>query len=241
MRVSKNCLSILAVKIDELNDINNFLSRNNNIILKRIASLEKVNKDLNKKLKYFQNDLYDFTDELYYTQCETIKNSQYSRRESLIITGIPNNISQRNLEPTCLKIIQSLGLRNVSSYEVVACHRLSDKINDGKYSQKTIIRFTNRKVVDFCLKNRKNHHIVKEKTGLNVRLYENLCEKNEYIFRECKRLKKAKVIEDCYITNGYVKLIKKNGDNPLKVHHPDDLYNHFYEFYDQKDSNGNGN
>ena len=43
------------------------------------------------------------------------------------------------------------------------------------------------------------------------------------------------------VTNGYVKLIKKKGDNPLKVHHPDDLYNHFYEFYDQKDSNGNGN
>ena len=38
----KKCLSILADKIDELSDINNFLSRNNNIMLRRISSLEKA-------------------------------------------------------------------------------------------------------------------------------------------------------------------------------------------------------
>ena len=69
---------------------------------------------------------------------------------------------------------------------------------------------------------------------MNVRFYENLCDTNDFIFRECKRLKKHNQMVDCYTRNGFVKVIKKTGDNPIKIHHPDDLYDIFSEFYDKQ-------
>ena len=233
----KKCLTILADKIDELTDINNFLSRNNTLMLNRIISLEDNNKKLNNEIKEMQNYIDEINDGMYYIERDIIKNAQYTRRESLIISGIPDNVPQRNLEPTALKIIQALGLKNISSYEVVACHRLADN-NDGRYPQKTIIRFTNRKAVNFCLKNRKNHHLVKEATKLNVRFYENLCEKNDFIYRECKRLKISNQIDDSSVSNGFVKITKDEGDKTLKIHHPDDLFDLFVDFYDQNATNG---
>ena len=49
----RNCLSILADKIDELTDMNNFLSRNNTIILKRIYSIEDDNKKFKNNIKRY--------------------------------------------------------------------------------------------------------------------------------------------------------------------------------------------
>ena len=140
---------MFADKIDELTDINKFLSRNNTIILNRINSLEDDNKKLNNEIKEMQNYIDELIEDMYYIEHDIIKNAQYTRRESLIISGIPDSVSQHNLEPTALKIIQALGLKNISSYEVVACHRLADKNNDARYPQKTIIQFTNRKAVNF--------------------------------------------------------------------------------------------
>ena len=73
-------------------------------------------------------------------------------------------------------------------------------------------------------------------TNLNVRFYENLCNKNEFIYRECKRLKKQKHLTECYIRNGFVKIIIKEGDNPIKINHPDDLYDVFWDYYNDQES-----
>ena len=114
-------------------------------------------------------ELYEIHDKIFNLDCRIIETEQYSRRESLVISGIPENISQKELEPNVLKILRSIGLVNMSSYEITACHR-------NKFPVKTIVRFTNRKVVEFCLKNRD--------------FYENLCRANKEIVRECYKLKK---------------------------------------------------
>ena len=51
-------------------------------------------------------------------------NEQYSRRECLEISGIPDSISNNNLEETVLKIFNETGV-TVNSRDVEACHRLN--------------------------------------------------------------------------------------------------------------------
>lgn len=64
-----------------------------------------------------------------------IDTEQYNRRKNLIITGITESIKQKDLVTTVIYIIQSTGLQ-ISSYEVVRCHRLF-KPKHSKYPAKT--------------------------------------------------------------------------------------------------------
>ena len=170
--------------------------------------------------------------------CRIIQNEQYSRRESVIISGIPDNISHNDLEPTVIRTLKAIGLKNISSYEITACHHLYKKRND-KFPAKTIIRFTNRKAVEFCLKHRDRLIEIKNDLKMNLRFYESLCNANQEVVRECFKLKKYGQINNYYIQTGFVKIINKVGDRPLKIYHPDIyhpdiLYNHFINFYDHE-------
>ena len=53
-----------------------------------------------------QNYIDKLNDGMYCIKRNIIKNALYTRRGSLIISGILDSVSQINLEPTALKIIQ---------------------------------------------------------------------------------------------------------------------------------------
>ena len=93
---------------------------------------------------------------------------QYSRRESLVISGIPENIGQDKLENTVLDILRTVGVRNVSSYEITAVHRLP-KNSRNKYPSKTIVRFTNRKIVNVALGLKANLRDARKQLNMNLR------------------------------------------------------------------------
>ena len=63
------------------------------------------------------DELYD---QMYSLDCRIIRMEQYSRRESLVISGIPDCVPQAELEVTVLRILKSIGVNSVSSYEVCA-------------------------------------------------------------------------------------------------------------------------
>ena len=69
--------------------------------------------------------------------CKILANNQYLRKENLIISGIPNSIFHEDLENTVLKILCAFGLREISSYHIVACHRLQS--NNEKFPARTIV------------------------------------------------------------------------------------------------------
>ena len=52
---------------------------------------------------------------------------QYNRRESIEIHGIPEKIENKDLESYCLDVLEDIGVREVSSHDVHACHRLRSK------------------------------------------------------------------------------------------------------------------
>ena len=64
---------------------------------------------------------------MYYMDCKIIENNQYARRESLVISGIPDNVDQNHLEEKVLLISRTIGLSHISSYNISACHRLMKK------------------------------------------------------------------------------------------------------------------
>ena len=60
--------------------------------------------------------------------------------------------------------------------------------------------------------------------------YESLCDANQEVVRECFKLKKYGQINDYYIQNGFVKIINKVGDRPLKNLSSGYLVQPFYKF-----------
>ena len=184
-----------------------------------------------KKYIISKREFDELNDKIFDMDCRIIQTEQYSCRESILISGIPENISQNHLETTVLKILRSIGLRSISSYEITACHRLGKKKLD-KSPAKTIVRFTNRKAVEFCLKNRDWLLEMKPLLKMNLRFYESLCTANEETLRDCIKLKRNGLIKEYYIRNGFIKIIKIEGDKSIKIYHPDSLYEHFVDFYD---------
>ena len=149
----------------------------------------------------------------------TITN-QYNRRENLIIDGIPDKVPQYKLEEICLDIIRKVGFTSVGFYEVVGCHRLRKKKDD--VFAPTIIRFINRKIPEFCKKNRWRLQNLRY-NNWNLVFREDLCPANEAILTECEKLKNAGQIFKVFTHNGFVKVVRKNRDRPIKLSHIKDI------------------
>ena len=113
---------------------------------------------------------------------------QYSRRENLIISGIPDSVPQKDLEHKVLQVLNTIGC-DISKFEIVAAHRIGR--GSTKYPAQTIVRFTNRKIVSFCMTNRDRLKECRSILKWNLRFYENLCEDNEHVRKMCQKLKTA--------------------------------------------------
>ena len=120
-------LEVYESKISELYEIiNNEKSENNNINIK-LQNLQNQINSIYIKNKKTDFEIDNLNDEIYNIDCQVIENNQYSRRESIIISGIPDNIEQRYLEENVLRILRTIGIKTLSSYEISACHRLAKK------------------------------------------------------------------------------------------------------------------
>ena len=213
--------------IDKLSELELNLEKEKNTNIKLTKSFDSlVSKRCvtQKKLRNLTRDYWDLENDVFNLDCRLIENEQYSRRENLIISGIPENVSQDALEPKVLQILETIGL-SITSHEIAACHRL--KKHKSSFPAHTIVRFTNRKAVEFCLTNRERLIRNKQKLKMNLRFYENLCESNETTIRYCGKLKQSGKIHNFFLRNGFVKIIEAEGEKPKKIHHPDDLFQQF--------------
>ena len=155
-----------------------------------------------------------------------IECEQYSRRESLVISGIPDSVNQKQLQEKVIKILSTIGLE-VYPDDISACHRLYNP-PDSQFPAKVVVRFLNRKIVNFCMEHRDDlQQQVSRQMRLNLRFYESLCSKNEESLRICKWLKQQNKIHDHYLRNGFVKLVTEENRRPQKVKHPSLLRKNF--------------
>ena len=157
---------------------------------------------------------------------------QYGRRNNLEITGIPDSVSQKDLENKVVNILSAIGV-NVSKDDFEDCHRLGKSRNNSK---KTIARFTNRKVVKDALYKRKNLKNIDKATleMQNAKLFlnENLSDENNKIAFLCRKLKREGIITSTNTANGIVRLSCNSIHNgrTQKVTHISYLLENFPDF-----------
>ena len=205
-----------ATGIYELSPMQLLLEERITYLERSIASMQNEthyykteNDTLNDKLEKLERDLYQF--------------EQYNRRESVEISGLPEEIPQHELETTVINILRRIGVWELESYEVVACHRLKRKYQNERTSR-VIIRFTNRKRAFQCLSNRKylKDSIYEYK---NIYIHDSLCQPYREIYEECLIKKRNGLIQKVWTYNGIIHL-KKTGmynERPKKIFHFSDL------------------
>ena len=146
---------------------------------------------------------------------------QYSRRECVIISGIPENIKGVKLDLTVIDILRSLDI-HIAGYDISAVHRLGFS-NDPRYPSRVIVKFINRKVAHLCFERRERLPDLRKSLGMNVRFYESLAQLNQESLRLCTWLKSNGQIHDHFLRNGYCKIVPTENDRPVKVPHPEFL------------------
>ena len=166
---------------------------------------------------------------------------QYSKRNNLVVSGIPDSAQDSELESTVTSIVSDTDV-NVESREVEECHRIG-KSNNG--SKKTIIRFVNRKYCKKALLNRKQlerinlkkHHLV---SGTRIFINENLTVKNEHLAFNCRQLKKGNYIFSTFTKNGTVYVKQNENSRPVAILNMNVLHDMFPNFNDMsKEGNEN--
>lgn len=208
----------------------NTLSKGIETVLDKISKTQvklEIEKERNNN---FENHLDEIFDELYRIDSEVIKTNQYNRRQNLIIEGIPDKVPQHALQDICIDVVTKLGFF-ITRYEVVGCHRLrkSSAAAPGSPAP-TIIRFNNRKIAEFCMRNR--YHLPQIQAPWKLTFREDLCTSNEKVLQECIKLKENGVISHFITSNGFVKIFEKKGAKPSKISHPADLETLFPDFYE---------
>ena len=202
-----------------------------------ITDLQPLREDLEKNIVELEARIVECEDsrrvdkeelekKLLETDIRLVESEQYSRRENLIISGIPSTVNQRNLQQKVIDILGLIGLE-VAPKEIPACHRLYNPPG-SEFPAKVIVRFCNRKIVNFCLENRDElQQKAYDQLRLNLRFLESLCSKNKETLRLCKWLSQQKKIHDYYLRNGFVKVVVHDQGRPEKIKHSDLLRKKF--------------
>jgi len=111
--------------------------------------------------------------EISYTEPKMKNLEQYSRKENIEITGIPDNVDNRDLEITIIKLLGSINVP-VTSSDIVTCHRLAKQ--PGERSGKVIVRFVDKQISinALCNKDQLKRSIYKDIFKSNISIVKSL-------------------------------------------------------------------
>ena len=110
---------------------------------------------------------------------------QYGRRNNIVISGIPDDVADDDLEDVVTSIMEDVDVI-VKNGDIEACHGIG-KSDQKTSSKKTIVRFINRKYCKKALVNRKNLVNINSEMKYNLNrnnkifINENLTHANESI------------------------------------------------------------
>ena len=112
--------------------------------------------------------------------------------------NIPKSITQKELEPLLLKILNSMEVP-LQSYDIATVHRIGAYASNRP--RNVNIRFTNRKNAIRVMSKKK----LLKTTGMkfkinNLFVIENLCLENKNIFNKCYKLKKLELLATSGLT-----------------------------------------
>ena len=177
-----------------------------------IVPNSRADMDTLRRFEHLEKELHKLDVRL--LECE-----QYSRRESVIISGIPNHVQQGELEDVTLGIFKELGI-NIHHSDISAIHRLGG--NTTRYPTRVIVRFVNRKFADLCMNRKDQLPDLKRSLRMNLRFYESLASLNQEALRIANHLVDQGEIRKCFLRNGFVKIVT-NENETVRVNHPEFL------------------
>ena len=232
----------LEEKLNELHkDLSAELLTSINILKSEIIeNLVAENKRLSGKCNELEgevynlnNELFKLSDKIYNIEILTHDSQQRSRKNNAEITGIPNTVTDDELEKTVLDIFNSFLEDPIIPAEIEACHRLPSK-SDVK---PTVIRFQNRKrckevkskdsraainTLDFTTFN------LPEDTQIYVS--DHLSPYYKTIAYYCRKLRRNNLIWKIITDDGIIKIKGHNQFKWTKIIHEQTLYDLFPDF-----------
>ena len=147
-------------------------------------------------------------------------NNQYSRRECLEITGLPENTENGNLEDLTLKVLNEIGV-NIDSQNVEDCHWIKTQ-----GPEKVIIKFSKRKDANKVRtekKKLKGKNLTSLRINKPIYINDSLCTYYNKLWAKCKKLRDNQVIHAFWISNRSIKLKASETGNVHTVTHDVDL------------------
>ena len=156
---------------------------------------------------------------------------QYSRRNNVETSGIPQSVNDNQLEEKVVDILKAIDV-NITTNEIEACHCL------GKKKENVIVPVINKK---HCLKTLRNKKklmsIDKNSIGIpnaNLFIGENLTPASSKLAFNCRKLKRDGEVEKCYTINEIFHIVRNN--KLMKLYHLKDLQELFPEYvFDNSD------
>ena len=133
-------------------------------------------------------------------------NEQYSRRECLEISGIPESVSDNALEDKIQGVLCAIDAE-VETKNIESCHRLKGKGSKGR----VILKLSQRKDAEKIKSNKKklkniDHRKIWFSSGTKVFINESLYGYYKLLWSKCKKIFLEKKIALFWVTNGTVKL-----------------------------------
>ena len=155
------------------------------------------------------------------------RSQQYSRRETVELVGLPEDLDGGKLEAKVVEVFEHAGVP-VSPQSFHAIHYLRKKST-------VIAKCVNRRDAIAILRAKRKLREVdadaKKKLGVNGKVFvnESLCPEFRRLFGICSSLYKAKKIASSFTINGKIKICQKEGDNHQIIEHMNDLFDIFGE------------
>ena len=123
-------ISNLCNQISKLNDTISQLHSTNKKIRSELAVVKNVNTKLEERIIYLEKN--------------QAKLEQYSQRNNIELSGIPNDIPENNLEKVVINICHDSGLE-IEPKDIEGCHCLPISRYSRNSNKSVIVKFVNRK------------------------------------------------------------------------------------------------
>ena len=236
--ISKNLLEITS-KIDSL-------AKKNEELTSHVSVAQNASKILQKALKTASSKLVEL--ERQYHKLE-----QYTRRECLDFSGIPNSVAPKDLENFILRLLQEIGI-NFDKSRIVACHRLGNTVS-------TIVKLLNWKDAENVYSNKKKLKDVDiscllsddamqgrndmttgsqndwREGGLSrkrkIFVSQNICPYYRYLYGLFKEKKAEGLIFDFWVFNGTICMRELQDSRVIIISHESDIWYFFSNFLDK--------
>ena len=204
-------ISNLCNQISKLNDTISQLHSTNEKIRSDLTVVKNVNAKLEERIISLEKS--------------QAKSEQYSRRNNIELSGIPNDIPEDNLEKVVIGICHDSDVE-IEPKDIDGCHRLPASRYSRDSNKRVIVKFVNRKHPEAMLRNKKSisnkdfsHLNVHGKVFVSV----SLCPYYRYIWGKCKDLQRRGKIYQVFCLGGTIAVKVTERSSARKIFHECDL------------------